>query len=286
MTKTLSYAALDRWSDAIAFYLTEKGMGRGSKIGVWWQRGFELHAAILGIVKAGATYIPVDREIPAERVEVILQEVDATACFSLQQLNVECPHAGSDCQTSRRRKYFKNQPARIQMIVPMCCIRPAVPVNQRVSPSARKQICHLVRSEQTVFNIQPTDKVYQGFSVSFDMWCEETWISYFAGATLWVADNTTSKAIDELGETLLKEKITILHAVPSLLAVIEDTIPSLRLVNAGRREACTPQVLAKWAKPGRLFYNSYGPTETTVTATIAPLKAGDHIVIGPAIAKL
>ena len=73
----------------------------------------------------------------------------------------------------------------------------------------------------------PDDKVYQGFSVSFDMWCEETWISYFAGATLWVADNTTSKAIDELSDTLKKENITILHAVPSLLAVMEDTIPSL-----------------------------------------------------------
>ncbi|HZX59199.1 MAG TPA: non-ribosomal peptide synthetase, partial [Mucilaginibacter sp.] len=146
-------------------------------------------------------------------------------------------------------------------------------------PISHKQICHLVRAEQSVFNIQPDDKVYQGFSVSFDMWCEETWISYFAGATLWVADNTTSKAIDELGDTLKRENITILHAVPSLLAVMEDSIPSLRLVNAGG-EACTPQVLAKWAKDGIKFYNSYGPTETTVTATIARLKPGDNIVIG------
>ncbi len=146
-------------------------------------------------------------------------------------------------------------------------------------PISHKQICHLVRAEQTVFDIKPEDKVYQGFSVSFDMWCEETWISYFAGATLWVADNTTSKAIDELSDTLKKENITILHAVPSLLAVMEDTIPSLRLVNAGG-EACTPQVLAKWAKEGIKFYNSYGPTETTVTATIAQLNPGDNIVIG------
>jgi non-ribosomal peptide synthetase-like protein len=137
----------------------------------------------------------------------------------------------------------------------------------------------LVRAEQSVFNINADDKVYQGFSVSFDMWCEETWISYFVGATLWVADNTTSKAIDELGDTLKKENITILHAVPSLLAVMEDTIPSLRLVNAGG-EACTPQVLAKWARDGIKFYNSYGPTETTVTATIGELHLGDQIVIG------
>jgi hypothetical protein len=137
----------------------------------------------------------------------------------------------------------------------------------------------LVRAEETIFNIKPSDKVYQGFSVSFDMWCEETWISYFAGATLWIADNTTSKAIDELGETLKRANITVLHAVPSLLAVMEDSIPSLRLVNAGG-EACTPQVLAKWARNGICFFNSYGPTETTVTASIAKLASGDNIVIG------
>ena len=146
-------------------------------------------------------------------------------------------------------------------------------------PISQKQICHLVRAEQSVIDIKATDKVYQGFSVSFDMWCEETWISYFAGATLWVADNTTSKAIDELSETLRKENITILHAVPSLLAVMENDIPTIRLVNAGG-EACTPQVLAKWSRPGMQFFNSYGPTETTVTATMAQLGPQDHIVIG------
>jgi non-ribosomal peptide synthetase-like protein len=277
--ETLTYSELDRWSDAIARNLQENGTGRGSKIGVWWPRGFELHAAILGIVKAGATYIPVDREIPAERVEVILQEVDATACFGQQKLNVTCPML----------EVIPKPAAGYPVAPPTSGPQPddcayvlytsGSTGKPKGIPISQKQICHLVRSEQTVFNIQPTDKVYQGFSVSFDMWCEETWISYFAGATLWVADNTTSKAIDELGETLTKEKITILHAVPSLLAVMEDSIPSLRLVNAGG-EACTPQVLAKWAKPGRKFYNSYGPTETTVTATIAPLNAGDHIVIG------
>ena len=88
--ETLTYAQLDNWSDRVAEYLLNKGIGHRSNVGVWWQRGLELHAIILGIVKAGATYVPVDREIPAERVEVILQEVGAAACFSAQQLNVAC----------------------------------------------------------------------------------------------------------------------------------------------------------------------------------------------------
>ena len=320
--ETLSYAALDDWSNRIAGYLIDNGHGRGSNIGVWWQRGFELHAIIIGIVKAGATYVPVDREIPAERVEVILQEVGAAACFSSQQLNVNCPMLSPPVRIQRpevgSRKANAGVPAFQDDGGPSHFLKESYGSFSDISdtkifingtggevgaygpqpddcayvlytsgstgkpkgiPISHRQICHLVRSEQSVINIMPTDKVYQGFSVSFDMWCEETWISYFAGATLWVADNTTSKSIDELGETLKKENITILHAVPSLLAVMDDSIPSLRLVNAGG-EACTAQVLAKWAKPGIRFINSYGPTETTVTATMTQLQAHDHIVIG------
>jgi non-ribosomal peptide synthetase-like protein len=280
----LTYGELDHWSDAIAAYLKKNGIGRQSNVGVWWQRGFELHAAILGIIKAGAAYVPIDREIPAERVEVILEEVGAAACFSMQQLNAKCKMLQVPAPPKPSRPW--GDPIAIGLegaAQPNDCAYVLYTSGSTGKPKgipiSHKQICQLVRAEQTVFNIQPDDKVYQGFSVSFDMWCEETWISYFAGATLWVADNTTSKAIDELGDTLKKENITILHAVPSLLAVIEDSIPSLRLVNAGG-EACTPQVLAKWAKNGIQFYNSYGPTETTVTATIARLNPGDPIVIG------
>ncbi len=280
----LTYAELDNWSDAIADYLRKNGIGCGCSVGVWWPRGLELHAAILGIIKAGAAYVPVDREIPAERVEVILEEVGAAACFSMQQLNVECKMLQVEPSNPLKGEYKRLSPplgagGPVGVDCAYVLYTSGSTGKPKGIPISHKQICHLVRAEQSVLNIQPEDKVYQGFSVSFDMWCEETWISYFAGATLWVADNTTSKAIDELGDTLKRENITILHAVPSLLAVMEDSIPSLRLVNAGG-EACTPQVLAKWARNGIKFYNSYGPTETTVTATIARLNAGDDIVIG------
>jgi len=276
--QSLTYAELDRWSNAVAQYLNKKGIARNSKVGVWWQRGLELHVAILGIAKSGATYVPVDREIPAERVELILDEVGADGIFSLQKLNSACPRLLVPPMPAPH-EYVKvatgPQPDDCAYVL----YTSGSTGKPKGIPISQKQICHLVRSEQVVFDIKETDKVYQGFSVSFDMWCEETWISYFAGATIWVADNTTSKAIDELGDIIKNENITILHAVPSLLAVMDDNDNSLRLVNAGG-EACTPQVLAKWARPGIDFYNSYGPTETTVTATIAPLKAGDKIIIG------
>jgi len=274
----LSYQQLDRWSDAVAAFLHEKGIGRGQSVGIWWPRSLELIVAVLGIVKSGAAYVPVDREMPAERVHTVLIEVGASACFTDVDIDFDCPvyrvpviPAISDTITPPAGPAPDDR-AYILYTSGSTGKPKGIPITHR-------QICHLVRSEQTILGVRADDRVYQGFSVSFDMWCEEVWIGMQAGATLWVADATTAKVIDELESVLRTHRITLLHAVPSLLAVMDDDIPTLRLINAGG-EACTPQVVTRWATKGRLFFNGYGPTETTVSASFVALKPGDHITIG------
>ncbi len=277
--KQLSYAQLNLWSDQIAVYIASKGIGTGQSIGVWQGRGLHLHALILGIVKSGAAYVPLDREMPQDRLQVVMQEVGASACFSDGAPTLNCPvfSVPEFDETIENLQLTAGPGPNDRAYVLYTSGSTGKP---KGIPILQNNICHLIKSEQSVLNITPEDKVYQGFSVSFDMWCEETWISLFAGATVWVADATTAKSIDELSDVLRREQITVLHAVPSLLAVIDDDIPKLRIVNAGG-EACTAAVLNRWSKPGQnVFYNSYGPTETTVTSTMVALKPGDSITIG------
>jgi amino acid adenylation domain len=275
--ESVSYEQLDWWSDAIANQLHAEGVRAGDFVGVWWPRGLPLHALLLGIMKSGAAYVPLDREMPSERVATVLEEVGARHCFADADFGMDIRRLAPVA-----RRVAAPQP-------PRC---PATSANfayvlytsgstgrPKGIPITHGQICHLVRAENEVIGIRSTDRVYQGFSVSFDMWCEETLISYLAGATLFVADAASAKAVDELADFLRQREITVLHAVPSLLAVIDEQVPTLRLVNAGG-EACPPHVVAQWAAPGRIFYNSYGPTETTVTATMVALKPGDPISIG------
>ena len=272
----ISYQQLDNWSNALANELIQAGYS-GKCIGLWHKRSIDLHVAILAIVKAGATYVPLDYDMPQERVDTVLTEAEAVAYFGDKQISCQAKQL-TVLQIPTENielisiPYFNSTTAYILYTSGSTGKPKGIPISQ-------KQICHLVRSENEVIQIQSTDIVYQGFSVSFDMWCEETWISYFAGATIIVADATTSKSIDELSDFLRKNNVTILHAVPSLLAVIDDDIPTLRLVNAGG-EACTSNVLQTWAKGNRIFYNSYGPTETTVTSSMIALKPNDIITIG------
>ncbi len=276
--QSLTYSQLDRWSDAMADYLSQNGVVPGSYVGVWWPRGLELHVAVLAIVKAGAAYVPLDHEMPAERVAGVLEEVGAMGYISKETLPLQCPRFDVVTRPKADEIVYRHngpQPDNTAYVL----YTSGSTGKPKGIPITHRQICHLVRSEQTILEIVPEDKVYQGFSVSFDMWCEETWLGYLAGVTLWVADATTAKAIDELSDVLRQNQITVLHAVPSLLAVMNDDLPDVRLVNAGG-EACTTQVLSRWSAPPRRFYNSYGPTETTVTATIAALQPGDTITIG------
>lgn len=273
----LSYAELDSWSNAIAGRLIAEGIKPGDPVGVWYPRSLELPVILLGIIKAGAAYVPLDREMPLERIEKVFNDIGVKTYFS----DVLIPVAAQPATLAGRPQGAT--PAPTVTISPdawaYVLFTSGSTGNPKGIPIAHKNICHLIRAEQDILHIKEDDIVYQGFSVSFDMWCEEVWISLFAGAAIWIADALTVKALDELGTVLTQNRITVLHAVPSVLAII-DELPGIRIVNSGG-EACTQSVLDKWAIGDRKFINSYGPTETTVTSNMAISRAGDAITIGP-----
>ncbi len=275
--RTLTYAALDAWSNAIAADLQSRGVQAGDTVGVWYPRSLELPVAILGILKAGAAYVPLDREMPQERVQKVFSDIGVKVYFSDADAEVAAPPIPMPPQPAGAVPPPPSNATPDNWAYVL--FTSGSTGNPKGIPIAHRNICHLIRAEQDVIQIRPEDRVYQGFSVTFDMWCEEVWISLFAGATVWIADAVTVKALDELSDVLTRNAITVLHAVPSVLAII-DEVPALRLVNSGG-EACTVPVLQKWGTPYRQFINSYGPTETTVTSNMDFCKAGDEISIGP-----
>ncbi len=275
--RTLSYAELDNWSNAIAQDLQDQGVNPGDTVGVWYPRSLELPVAILGILKAGAAYVPLDREMPQERVQKVFSDIGVKAYFSDADAGVDVQPISIPQQPSEEIPLPESSATPDNWAYVL--FTSGSTGNPKGIPISHHNICHLIRAEQDVIGIRPEDRVYQGFSVTFDMWCEEVWVSLFAGATVWIADAITVKALDELSAVLTRNNITVLHAVPSVLALM-DEVPAIRLVNSGG-EACTKPVLQKWGTAERQFINSYGPTETTVSSNMAFCKADDEISIGP-----
>jgi non-ribosomal peptide synthetase-like protein len=281
---SFSYQSLEEKSTTVANYLFSKGIGPGCVLGIWLKRGPDLHICILGILKSGAAYVPLDEEMPADRVSVVLGEIKAVGCFidREQMVNREqgTPAFFPDTIYEEGafipgKKHLNPSPDDIAYII----YTSGSTGQPKGIPIRHWQICHFLLAENSILGVRSSDIVYQGFSVSFDMWLEETWISYLVGATLVISDAVTAKSFDSLHLFLKDHQVTVLHAVPSLLTLLDKNIPTLRLINSGG-EACTSNVQKKWCSPGLELYNSYGPTETTVSASIARLGSNDPITIG------
>jgi non-ribosomal peptide synthetase-like protein len=277
-----TYAALDALTDGWAVSLRARSIGPGSVVGVWLDRSAGLHAAILAVLKAGATFLPFDADAPAERVMTCLRDCNATL------LLIDPAHrdraAASGVAVLETTRLDEQEPVgpvqRPQGDHAAYIIYTSGSTGQPNGIAvSHRSICHLVRAENEVLGITESDVVYQGFSVAFDMALEEIFISYLVGAMMLVATTPQARSIDRLPALLRAAGVTVLHCVPTLLTMLDEDVPSLRLVNVGG-EACPETLVARWWRERRRIVNTYGPTETTVTATAAELFPGEPVTIG------
>jgi non-ribosomal peptide synthetase-like protein len=282
----LTYRELNERADWVASRLIEAGIQPGQIIGLWLPRGINLLVMQAGIAKAGAAWLPFDADTPIERIAVCLADANAVGIVSCMEfteelgkiklsLSVWIAENLSDSKPfplHRRKGLLQKHPAYVIYTSGSTGKPKGIEINQG-------SICHFLRSENAVLGVRSTDRVYQGFSVAFDMSFEEIWISYLVGATLWIAPKHLASDPEALPQALAKNNITVLHAVPTLLALFNVDVPSLRLINLGG-EMCPEALVARWARPGRQVFNTYGPTEATVSASLAELHANAPVTIG------
>ena len=143
----------------------------------------------------------------------------------------------------------------------------------------QSSICNFVAVAAEVYGYSPDDRVYQGLTFAFDFSVEEFWVPLVAGATL-VASPANVQLVGRALEDFLNDhQITAMCCVPTLLATIENDVPSLRFLLVSG-EACPQDLVARWQGNHRRILNAYGPTEATVTATWTELKPGRKVTIG------
>jgi len=289
----LSYAQLNAKADLAAHHLIAAGVRPGSMVGLWLPRGMDLLVLQLAIAKTGAAWLPLDGETPPERVATCLEDAAAVALVSSADFFSKWQGHHCPAPIYTAAQLFAPLPAD----TPLLRREGALPSHTAyviyTSGSTGKpkgiaisqgSIAHFLRSENARLGVREDDVVYQGFSVAFDMSFEEIWISYLVGATLWLPPREITGDPEQLPRALAAQGVTVLHAVPTLLALFAQEVPSLRLINLGG-EMCPQALVDKWALPdsGRQIFNTYGPTEATVSASLAQLHAGQPVTIGQAL---
>ncbi|KQW03111.1 Pls/PosA family non-ribosomal peptide synthetase [Rhizobacter sp. Root1221] len=282
--RAVTYRELDDLANRACARLIEAGVRPGHIVGLWLPRGIDLLTMQLAIAKTGAAWLPSDADNPVDRIAVCLDDADAvgivTDAASAGRLSAlgrpvwtaEALRDPAPAPPLRRDGARPDHPAYV-IYTSGSTGKPKGIVVQQGS------ICHFLRSENAVLGIREDDRVYQGFSVAFDMSFEEIWISYLVGATLWLSTKSLAADPEALPLALADAQVTVLHAVPTLLALFNVDVPHLRLINLGG-EMCPESLVTRWARPGRQVFNTYGPTEATVSASLAELRPGEPVTIG------
>ncbi|WP_122420799.1 Pls/PosA family non-ribosomal peptide synthetase [Pseudomonas viridiflava] len=282
--RRLTYRELNRQADQVASALIQAGVKPGHIVGLWLPRGIELLVMQAGIAKTGAAWLPLDLDTPVDRLQICIEDAGATGVVCNQSLGILLRDTGltawtaeallmpTDSAPMRRSGALPDHPAYVIYTSGSTGKPKGIVISQR-------SICHFLRSENAVLGIRASDRIYQGFSVAFDMSFEEIWIGYLVGATLWIGPKETSGDPETLPRLLNEQQITVLHAVPTLLALFSEDVPSLRLINLGG-EMCPESLVDRWSKPDRQMFNTYGPTEATVSASLARLSPGRPVNIG------
>ena len=282
---TRSYAALDAEANRLAHHLADRGAGPGSTIGILVDRSLAMYVAILGALKSGATYVPIDPAAPADRVAFIVSDADvrllvttsglagAAEGLDVERVVVDAPDALWLAAPADR----PDLPGREDTVAYVIYTSGSTGQPKGVAV-AHSSICNFVDVASRLYGVRPSDRVYQGMSISFDFSLEEIWTTWATGATL-VAGPTDGRKIGPgLADFLQESGVTFLHAVPTVLSTLDRTLPTIHTLNLGG-EAVPQEIVERWGH-GRRILNTYGPTECTASCTWAELQPGQPVTIG------
>ncbi|MDO9380792.1 MAG: amino acid adenylation domain-containing protein [Nocardioidaceae bacterium] len=271
----LTYAELVEAADALAAELAERGVGRGDRVGVRIRSGStDLYVAIVGVLRAGAAYVPVDVDDPEERARLVLGEAGVRAVVR-DGLTIETVGAVGGAVEPDGPDVTDD--AWIIFTSGSTGTPKGVAVTHRSAAA-------FVDAESRMFlqdePLGPGDRVMAGLSVAFDASCEEMWLAWAHGACLVPAPRSLVRSGMDLGPWLVANAITVVSTVPTLAMLWPaEALADVRLLILGG-EACPPEIGTRLARPGREVWNTYGPTEATVVACGAQLAPDEPVRIG------
>ncbi len=268
-----TYAELNRRADALAARLQAIGVGPEQRVALCMERSPEMIVAILGALKAGGAYIPLDPAAPRERLQRILADAQPVICLTL---SAEGRDFGALTVIEVNANALSVPSASsVAKALPSdaCADNLAYIIYTSGSTGAPKGVMlqhaglvNLVEAQLIAFDLRADDRVYQFASYTFDASLSEIFIALTSGAALHVARPDVVLSPDNLTRALREQRITNITLPPTLLRLMDPAaLPELRvIISAG--DTCAPDIVNRWA-PGRRFVNAYGPTETTIGPT-------------------
>ena len=271
--QSLTYKELNHRADRWHHFLRQQNIKSGDRIVLLMGRRVETVAIILGILKVGATYIPIHTETPTERLHYIIKDAEAVLLITDRD---EVP--GANCQVVRSTEVtltiqtlsdiVSNTPTPEQLAYVIYTSGSTGRPKGVMIP--HRTLTNFLWSMKTKPGLKASDRLLAVTTFSFDIAMLELLLPLIVGATTVIADEAAIQDPFRLAELITAEEITTLQATPALWQMLVNTgragKDNLKALVGGDAfpERLAQQLMTRTAE----LWNMYGPTETTIWSAI------------------
>jgi amino acid adenylation domain-containing protein len=275
----LKYGELDQRVDRFAAYMAQLGVGPGGTAAVCMERSFDWIIAALGIMRAGAAYVPLDTAWPDSRLSFALDDSDATLIVANTALLDRLGTRSSGIDPRRDAELIAAAPKFVRAPVDLESLAYVIYTSGSTGTPKGVEITHanlvhLARWHRNAFNITVGDRASHLAGLGFDAAAWELWPNLCAGAAISLAPHAVRSSPLLLQQWLMSERITIsfvptVHAT-AMMGMHWPAATALRfMLTGGDVLHQGPALRLPFA-----VVNNYGPTECTVVSTSSVLQPG------------
>ena len=292
--KSLTYEELNHRSNQLAHHLQKKGIGPEKLVGIYVDRSLDMLVALLGTLKAGGAYLPVDPSMPQDRQAMILKDAQAALMITQQSLvgllpegtavfNFDTDGAGLATESTENLDVRVTSDSLAYMIYTSGST--GVPKGVELE---HRSLVNFLASMKECPGITANDVLLAVTTLSFDIAGLELWLPLVTGARIVLLSRDEASDGFRLLQYINDEKATILQAVPATWRMLLETqwtgSPQLKMLCGG--EALPRELANRLLAKGRELWNMYGPTETTIWSTVARIQNDNTpITIGQPVAN-
>jgi amino acid adenylation domain-containing protein len=284
---SLSYTELNAQANRLAHCLISRGIGPEQLVAIALPRSIEMVVALLGVLKAGAAYLPLDPDYPPQRLTSMLQDAQPACVLATAQLAQQFPDnvisvllVDAPEMIERLAQCPAANPCDAERVRPLNAQNPVYVIYTSGSTGAPKgvvisqgSLTNFLWAMRTLFPLQQHDRLLAVTTIGFDIAALEVFVPLISGARVLIAPRQTVQDPPALARMIENTGTTILQATPTLWnAVLADNrqdLSGLRMLVGG--EPLSSRLSRRMCDSAGTLINLYGPTETTIWSTAMDL---------------